>query len=343
MRGKHLWAPALALFLFVSGCSDDPEPEPQAAPSPSPTVEPECSLSGMDIPSGVDAARPAVAIKVENTTSAYPLSGLEHAEIVYEELVEGGFTRFMALYHCSDANKVGPVRSARSVDPGILGPITKIMGAAGSNNFVRKYLKRGKIVTIEEDTKGRALRRISRPGVAAEHTLYGNTEKVRAVGSKRYDKPPPIDLFEFGGLGDAGKPARVVTVRFGSTVVQYKWSKDGYVRFDFGDPLRTEKGKRITVDNVLIEQHRLGYSKVLFDVLGNPSVEIKNVTGSGPAALFRDGRVILGRWERDSANDPVRFVTKGGDPMVLKVGSTWIELAPSKKGQVKGGFEYSRK
>jgi Protein of unknown function (DUF3048) N-terminal domain/Protein of unknown function (DUF3048) C-terminal domain len=343
MHVRQFTAALIALSLLFAGCSSDEEPAgTPETPASSPTIEPECSLSGIDIPSGIDAARPAVAIKIENNPSAYPLSGLENAEVVYEELVEGGYTRFAALYHCTDAKKAGPVRSARSVDPGIIGPITKIMGAAGGNNFVRKILKKAKLITVEEDTKGGALRRVSRPGVATEHTLYADTEKVRKVGSKKFEDAPPLDLFEFGSLPDGAQDARTITVTFGGTVVQYKWKNDAYVRWDYGSPLESDKGKPLTADNVLIEQHKLGYSKRLMDVLGNKSIEIKDVTGSGPAALFRDGKVILGRWERESMNSPVRFVTKDGDPMVFKVGTIWIELAPSKKGEVKGGFSYPK-
>ena len=86
-----------------------------------------CPLSGAE-PKGDEADRPAVAIKVENAQVAYPLSGLHEAELVYEELVEGGVTRFMAIYHCTDSKKVGSVRSARAVDPGIMIPVTKILG-----------------------------------------------------------------------------------------------------------------------------------------------------------------------------------------------------------------------
>jgi Protein of unknown function (DUF3048) N-terminal domain/Protein of unknown function (DUF3048) C-terminal domain len=339
------WIAALLAGLLLAGCTSEPTSTPDApeTPSSSPTIEPECSLSGMDVPSGIDAARPAVGVKIENHPSAYPLSGLEDAEIVYEELVEGGYTRFLAIYHCTDAAKAGPIRSARSVDPAILGPITKILGAAGGNKFVKRFLSRGKIITIDEDTKGGALRRVARAGVATEHTLYANTAKVRTIGSKKFDEAPPLELFEFGALQSGGKPAKTVEIRFGSTIVQFRWKSGTYVRYDFGEPLVNDKGKKITADNILIEQHRLVYSKRLKDVLGNPSIKIDDVTGSGPAALFRDGQVILGRWQRSSEDSPVQFVTKDGEPMVLKVGSIWIELAPSKKGQIKGGFSARKK
>src|SRR5919204_2816874 len=64
--------------------------------------------------------RPALAIKVENLPEARPQAGLDNADIVYEEPVEGGITRFIVVYQCHDAKRVGPVRSARFTDLDIL-------------------------------------------------------------------------------------------------------------------------------------------------------------------------------------------------------------------------------
>ena len=92
----------------VTGATHEAEPPPT------------CPLTGMPAPHGEVPHRPVLAVKVENTPDAYPLAGLQRADVVYEELVEGGITRFMALYQCGDAKQVGPVRSARTTDPKVL-------------------------------------------------------------------------------------------------------------------------------------------------------------------------------------------------------------------------------
>ena len=75
-------------------------------------VEPKtCPLTGEEPDDEAILDRPAVAVKIENASVAYPLSGLEKADVVYEEAVEGGVTRFMAIYHCTDAEKAGPGKS----------------------------------------------------------------------------------------------------------------------------------------------------------------------------------------------------------------------------------------
>ena len=301
-----------------------------------------CPLNGLEPKSEALLDRPAVAVKIENNPDAYPLSGLGRAEIVYEELVEGGLTRFMAIYHCTDAKTAGPVRSARIVDPAIMSPITRILGAAGANAIVDRVLRRARIVVINEVDAGNAMRRVPRPGVALEHTLYGNTRLLRKLGKKRFDDPPPADLFNFGDLEGRSKKASSITINFtGSRTVRYEWKGGKWLRFEGEEPLIDASGKQISVDNVIVEQHVVNYAKGLSDVIGSQSIDIADVVGSGRAVLFRDGRAIKGRWIRESRSDPVVFQTKAGDDMVLHPGTTWIELVPSGKGQVKGSFSFS--
>ncbi len=346
-RPRVLAAASCLVLVLGAACSGGDAPPPAAEssePEPSPTPDPICPLTGQDASGAELVDRPAVAVKVENNPVAYPLSGLEEAEVVFEELVEGGSTRFMAIYHCTDARKVGPVRSARVVDPGIMIPITKILAAAGGNDLVRGALKEAKVVVLDEETSGKAMRRIPREGIALEHTLYGNTVALRKLGEKRFAKPP-VTSFEFGAFDGPAKKTRSVTMDFGGTAgapVSYRWSKGRWARFDGGSPLTAEAGDQIAVDNVVIELHTVKNSETIFDVAGNPSIEIANETGTGAAMLLRDGKAIQGRWIRKKKKSPVRFVTKSGDPMVFAPGTVWVELLPDRKGEIKGSFSLGK-
>ncbi len=301
-----------------------------------------CPLTGREPKKEAVVKRPAVAVKIENASIAYPLSGLEDAEIVYEELVEGGLTRFLAIYHCTDATKAGPVRSSREVDPAIMTPITRILAAAGGNDAVREVLSNNDIVLVDESSAGDAMQRIPRVGISSEHTLYADTVSLRKLGKKQYSKAPPEDIFRFGDLEGKAKRARTISVEFGTASASYQWDGEQWLRFDEGQPLMSEAGQQIGVDNVIIEEHKINFSG-LTDVTGASSTVIEDVTGSGRAVLFRDGKAVKGRWERDTVEGPVRFVTKAGDEMALAQGSTWIELVPSAKGEAKGSFSYAKK
>ncbi|MDQ4109064.1 MAG: DUF3048 domain-containing protein, partial [Actinomycetota bacterium] len=172
--------------------------------------DPICPLSGREPSSEGRLDQPAVAVKVENAPIAYPLAGLEDAEIVYEELIEAGETRFMAIYHCTDASKAGPVRSARLVDPAIMSPYTRILAYSGGNGAVLAALGEAGIVQLDEDNAGDGLERIPREGLSLEHTLYADTGPLRKLGRRTY-QDPPAPGFEFGELdGKSQRASKVV-------------------------------------------------------------------------------------------------------------------------------------
>jgi hypothetical protein len=302
-----------------------------------------CPLTD-EAPKGGDdkLSRPAIAVKVENATLAYPLSGLEDADLVYEEVVEGGLTRFMAVYHCGDSNQVGPVRSARLVDPAIMSPTTRLLAFSGGNQIVLDNLKEHDIVQIDESNAGDAMKRIPREGLTTEHTLYGNTQKLRSVGEEQFSDSPG-GIFEFGKLEGNTRNARSITINFSTaTTVTYDWNGERWARSQAGGPFESEGHGQVGVDNVIVEMHTVRNSDRITDAAGNPSVEIADETGSGRAILFRDAQAIEGKWSRDSIEDAVSFEADGGGAMKLKPGNTWIHLVPNNKGDVMGSVDFGK-
>jgi hypothetical protein len=302
-----------------------------------------CPLTGVEPNNDKLLERPALAVKIENAAVAYPLSGLEKADVVFEEAVEGGITRFMAIYHCRNTAKAGPVRSARLIDPAIMTPTTRLLAFSGANRPVLEALRKARVITFQEGEAGAGMRRIAREGVTSEHTLYADTARLRALGAKRFDDPPPEEVFDFGDAAGGSKRARRVTINFsGATEVTYDYKDGRWRRSQNGARFVSSSGQRIEVDNVLVEVHDVVFSKTIVDVAGNPSIEIADPTGTGRAVLFRDGRAYPGRWVRPSLEEAVGFETRAGDAMTLKPGTTWVELVPSGKGDVKGSFSYAR-
>ena len=326
---------AVGAFFLLGGATEDiPLVDQIVAPST-------CPLTGKKPPAQKLLDEPAVAVKVENAEVAYPLSGIEKADIVYEEVVEGGITRFMAIYHCADAAKVGPVRSSRLIDAAIMTPITRILAAAGGNEIVRNHLNKADVIIVDEPDAGEAMERVPRPGLTSEHTLYGDVSALRKLGKKKYDDAPPDDLFAFGDLEGKSKKATSIDIQFSAAAsARYEWRNGKWLRFHAGEPFTAESGKQYAIDNVIIEEHVVNLSKGIVDTAGNPSTEIADETGKGRAVLFRDGRAIVGTWERESVDAPTVFNTRAGDEMVLKPGTTWIHLVPSDKGDVKGSFSF---
>jgi hypothetical protein len=341
---RSLLAALLATLLLLGACTDEPEGggnDDESEVAAEPEVPPYCPLTGEDPPKGVKLTRPALALKIENSPDARPQSGLDRADIVYEEFVEGGATRFMAIYHCHDAAQGGPVRSARFDDPKIAKPFTSILAYSGGNSIVVNELRKRKVISLDELNADGSLFRVP-AGSTDVHSLYGDTKRLRKLGEKRGKPQPPGSAYFKFGDAPKGDKAKSVTLKFNPSVeISWRWKGGKWMRFEDGVPFQSAGGKQIGTDNLLVQEVEVNDSKRIFDVAGNPSPDIV-LAGKGRAFLFRDGEVIKGSWKTNKKGDP-SFKTKKGDPFTFDVGSTWIELVPSNKGSVKGEITFSKK
>ena len=296
---------------------------PEAGP-PVPT----CPLTGEEVPGGKVPARPALAIKVENHPDARPQAALNDADIVVEEPVEGGYTRFIAIFQCHDADRVGPVRSGRTTDPDYLrqlGPA--VFGYAGGVNVVKKEVPAVGLVDVNYIIAADQYTRD--PSRDAPHNLYTTTADLWRAAHAKSGAPAP--LFSYTPSWDG--PARKVS----AVHLPYSWVSDVYWTWDreqrvwlrsHGDePHMLEDGDQVSARSVVVQVVRVTDSDII-DPAGNPSPEV-TLTGSGKAYVFRGGKVVVGRWERPTLDDVTRFVTKDGTEMTLAPGRAWVELLPS--------------
>ena len=301
-----------------------------------PPPPPLCPLTGVAPAGGKPVPhRPIAAVKVENTVDAYPLVGLQNADIIYEELVEGGLTRFMAVYQCNDASKVGPVRSARTTDPKILVPYNThpILGYSGAQLAVVNALKHAGILAYDETTGASAFTRAAAPRITP-HNLFVSVPKLyQRAGKAGAQQGPPKPAFTYGSK--VINPSRKVSsavIPFSTGVSgDWKWSpaSSTWVRQFNGKPMMLEAGGPIHVSNVVVQEVLVTQSK-LKDVLGNYSPEV-TLTGTGRAWILRNGRMVTGTWTRGGQNSVTIFKTKKGVRIPLAPGTTFVELMP--KGQ----------
>jgi Protein of unknown function (DUF3048) N-terminal domain/Protein of unknown function (DUF3048) C-terminal domain len=340
MPARSIAAALIAVLVVFAACSDDPEPpvaQSSPSPTPTPTPDPTCPLTGEDVPSGINIKKPAVAVKIENSPAARPQTGLADADVVVEEIVEGGITRFMVIFHCGSNSHAGPVRSARFDDPKIAKPFTKILAYSGANSIVEGELANRKMIALDEDSGSAFFR--DPPGVFEVHNLFVDTNQLRSLAERKV-RPPSSEVFTFGELPEEAKKAKQVSVNFtASNTIEYRYRRGLWGRWEAGLPFLTSEGDQIAVPNVLIQQVRIDNSTRIFDVAGNPSPDIE-LAGRGKALLFRDGRVIKGFWDIAEEGAVPEFTTKSGEPMPFAVGPIWIELVPSKEGAVKGSFAF---
>ena len=320
-------AVALVLALAVAGCGGRGPAAGTPATSAAPTRWP---LTGQPVGDPERASRSAVAIKVENVAQARPQAGLNAADLVYEELVEGGLTRLLALFHAQDAPLVGPVRSVREVDAPLLRQFGQVLFgySGGAAAVVREVERNSGAVLVGADRAPAAYTR--RPDRPAPHNLYTSTSALReAPGDARAG--PPGAVFTYAAAVPAGaEPAAGARLSFSpSATAAWRWDPQAgvFLRTEDGTRHVLADGQQVRADNVVIMAVRVGRSKVV-DVLGNPSPSIE-LLGSGDAWLLRDGRVVEGRWSRTSIEEPARLTGPDGTPLALRPGRTWVELLPA--------------
>ena len=304
---------------------------------------PTCPLTGQDAPGGKIPNVPVAAVKVENTDDARPQVGLDKADIVYEELVEGGITRFITLFQCHEAPRVGPVRSARTTDPKVLLQYGRpILAYSGGTNQVEKLVARSGLYDFNESTGGNAFTRD--PNRVEPHNLFVNTTKLRKVaGHKAAKHGAPDPMFTYGDWDGKAHKATHLEMTFSTlNTVAWDWSRkdSAWLRVDNGQPNVLESGDRVAAQNVIVQEVKVTTSDI-HDVTGSPSPEV-TLTGSGKAMVFRDGKVIAGRWSRPSDGDVTTYETKDGDEIPLVPGQTWVELYPAKGGFAHASIDVSK-
>jgi hypothetical protein len=302
-----------------------PSTTPTATPKPTPTKPGLLSpFTGLPI----DRLRPVVAVKIDNAVLARPQRGLDEADIVYEEAVEGRLTRFLAIFSSRSSSDLGPVRSVRESDLPLLRAYGKVAFAfSGGNRGVLGIVRQNPVIDASYDAHPGAYTIAGRRKDA--FNFVTSTDRLLALAPQSA-LAHDIGL-RFGALPPKGAvPGRTISVVW-SNYAHTSWVWDPthqvYLRSMDGRPAMLRNGHRQSASNVLIQYVSVRNSRFK-DVSGAPS-PYTTTTGTGSAVLMRDGRAINGTWRRDGLG-ATHFVDRStGKDMLLHTGPVWIMLVPN--------------
>jgi hypothetical protein len=321
-----LGAGVLALAACGGGGSDSGASN-TSAPKTTTTVAPKIApLTGAEDPTGAALTRPALTVKVENTPDSLPQWGIDQADVIYEEIVEGGITRFAAMFNSHAPDKIGPVRSVRNTDQSIVWPIGGVFAYSGGAPISVKSISEAPVNRINEDNAGDAMFRD--PSRKRPHNLYGVGEKLFAKGG---EPVPPHELFTYRAVRApiTGVPTASFVVGFRSKpddAVTWTWSTaaGAWTRHVFGQDQTTGTGAPITPQNVIVQFVDYTGGKPPGGA-GYEGSEAQLV-GTGRAVAFTGGQMVEGTWRRATKDAVTRFLDAGGHAIALAPGQTWIEL-----------------
>ena len=273
--------------------------------------------------------RPALVVKIDNyDPNARPQAGLTNADVVYEEKVEGPVSRFAAVFQGTDAEVVGPVRSARSTDVAIVGPLnTPLFAYSGANGGFLELLASSPLIDVGAARNGSYYRGGDKP---MPHNLYTSTAGL--YGGRSGGAPAP--LFTFRGAAEPAGPgsraAASASYHFGGGITAITWTWDpsegGWVRTQNGTPHLDTGNWPVTVDNVVIEYVPYAGSTSQ-DIYGNDIPEAQ-MHGEGRGWVLTGGAAIPVVWSKFALDARTDYFGPDGQLVRFAPGRTWVALVP---------------
>jgi hypothetical protein len=338
----RLLAPALAAALVLGACSDDggSTTDSSAKKGESKKIVEISPLTGQPMPDG-KPDNPVFVVKIENTVNGEPQYAVNRADLVIEELVEGGLTRLAALFYSELPTKVGHVRSLRTTDVGIAKPVAGKVVASGGAPKAARQIRRAGIRVFSESSPG-----FHRDAKAAPYNVIVNLKKLGASakvnripgpylswtppGASKSTTPTPTpDPSDSASAPPEPKKATRATVRFSNgTSTRWKYSGDHWKRKNG----HAAPGQEFAADTLIVMFCRVGDAGYR-DPAGNPVPETF-VEGSGRAVVLHDGIAVEGKWNKPSLEDKISFEAEDGKPLTIDPGKVWIELAPKGDGKI---------
>lgn len=325
-------AVAIVGALALAGCGGDKEsaaPKRKKRPPPSTTTTttapvPIAPFTGLPDPDGVANARASLAVKIENSPAARPQSGLDVADIVYEEVVEGGITRFWAVFNSNAPNVIGPVRSVRAMDPPIVRPLGGVIAFSGGTSPNVAAVRATGLLWVDESNAGNNFfREGSR---SAPHNLYAHSSLLFQRGGKPI---PPRPMFQYveDDATFTGDPVASFYADFDQGYdVTYVWDA-GISRWR-----RSQSGAPFMAVGSTFTPTQVAPENVIIQFINYPRGSEGETIGGGEAWYFSNGQLVKGYWKKTYYGAATTFVNAFGVPIRLTPGRTWVELLPAGRG-----------
>ena len=315
-----------------------PFANPAATPvaHPAATVDrqgnPMFPLTGLPAPSADAAGEAVLAVKIDNAAPARPQTGLDHADVIIEEVVEGGVTRFLALFQSQGSDPIGPIRSVRPVDPALLAPFGGAFAYSGGTKRFINGLHREPIADVGVDLLPSAYFRGTQ--AKAPYNLYSRTSALRAaMGATRAPEQPWTFLDPGAAWSAVGAiPTDTYELQV-SKVTRVRWRWDpaakAWERTTNGTLHVVRGGRAVVAENVVVIH--VPYLDTAATDASHAPVPEPAVLGAGPATFLVDGMQSEGHWSKSAVALPFRFTDAKGSTVALRRGVTWVLLAPTEQ------------
>jgi len=277
-----------------------------------------------------------VALMIDNHPDSWPQYGLSAAPLVYSTLVEGGNTRLMAVYAGDEAEKIGPIRSARPYYVSWAKEINALYGHSGGSTEAIEKIREYQVLNLEEATSyGPFYIWRDRTGeFFAPHNLLSSTEKIEKalVDFNLATSTSSYQAWQFDEHASSTVD-RALEIKIDYSAgslfdIEYKYNTTTamYLRYQNNEAFIDRlTGEQFGIKNVIIQ---FVPAEIHLDAEDRLRIE---TLGQGKAWIFYDGKISQGRWIRNKVNERTKYFDEFGQEMIFKPGNTWIEVVPGER------------
>ncbi|BDU10378.1 hypothetical protein AINA4_02990 [Aurantimicrobium sp. INA4] len=279
-------------------------------------------LTGLVLPEGTTVG-PALSVKICNVYNCEPQDGLNQTDVVFEEIVEGGITRYVAIWNSNVPAVVGPVRSLRPMDADIAAPFGGIIAYSGYGaQETRDLAVATGLVNVTENDPAMFRNDYN----VAPYNLMLRAQEVIAANP---GLAPPAQQWAYSSsLATStavldGSPASSVQLVF-SNQSENMWTYDAasgkYLRTQWGGPDLDLTGAQLSTSNVVVMKVNVD------EFVGVPRTRMVD---SGEMWVLSGGKAVHGTWSKAATAAPIVFKGDNGVTVRLAPGNTWIEMVPN--------------
>ena len=270
-----------------------------------------------------------LVVKIDDTNAAHPQIGVESADVVYVEQVEGGLTRLAAIYTSKLPPLIGPIRSARISDIELLAQFGRVGFAySGAQSKMRPVIAAANLENLSAERNPPSIygKDPDRPG-PVDMILNPDLLLERANANPKIRiETATASVFPFGDAPKGETNTAVAKVKWPSAKYELRWdsTNEKWLIYFNEKPNMAANGEHLYADTAIIQ-----IVSITPSIYGDKFGEItpfSKTTGSGKAVMLRDGFSYQISWQRNLETDVTTWMSEDGGVANFKPGRTWIFL-----------------
>ena len=291
------------------------------------------SLSGKEAPDG-----PILVVKIDDTNEAHPQIGIDKADLVYIEQVEGGLVRLAAIFSTEIPPKIGPVRSARISDIDLMAQFGKVaFFYSGAQSKFRPVIQAANLFDIGAEHESSKLYGRDPNRFAPYNMILDGAEATARIADLDVATAKNIG-WNFGKLSNKGDSISSVKIHWPAANYSANWNGKSWDLSHNGKPDVTSDGVQLSPSTFVIQKVVIADS-IYKDKLGGVT-PLSVTIGEGTGWVLRDGLAIKATWNRPDASSGTTWSDLEGNEIKFAPGQVWVALsdkepeftaAPSKK------------